>query len=155
MTAPGGSVMIPICVVRNGDGPTALLTGANHGDEYEGPVALQALTRELEPSEITGRAIIVPFMNTPAFRVGTRTSPLDRGNLNRSFPGAPDGTSTQKIADYFNRILAPMADFVLDFHSGGRTLDFVPFATAHRLNGPCRRKPVSRRCRRSTRLIPW
>ena len=48
-----GSVMIPITVVRNGDGPTALLTGANHGDEYEGPVALQALTRELEPDDVT------------------------------------------------------------------------------------------------------
>ncbi len=41
--------MIPISVIRNGDGPTALLTGANHGDEYEGPVALQALARELDP----------------------------------------------------------------------------------------------------------
>ncbi len=130
-----GSVMIPLTVIRNGDGPTALLTGANHGDEYEGPVALQALTRELEPEEITGRVIIVPFMNTPAFRAGKRTSPLDAGNLNRLFPGRPDGSPTEKIADYFNTVLAPMADFVLDFHSGGRTLDFVPFAAAHRLEG--------------------
>lgn len=128
-----GSVMIPITVVRNGDGPTALLTGANHGDEYEGPVALQALTRELRPEDIHGRVIVVPFMNAPAFRAATRTSPLDAGNLNRSFPGRPDGTPTQKIADYFERTLAPMADFVLDFHSGGKTLDFVPFAAAHRL----------------------
>jgi hypothetical protein len=42
-----GSVMIPITVVKNGDGPTALLTGANHGDEYEGPIALQELTATL------------------------------------------------------------------------------------------------------------
>ena len=77
--------------------------------------------------------IIVPFMNMPAFRAGRRTSPLDGGNLNRSFPGRPDGTPTEKIADYFIRTLAPMADFVLDLHSGGRTLDFLPFAAAHRL----------------------
>jgi N-alpha-acetyl-L-2,4-diaminobutyrate deacetylase len=128
-----GSVMIPITVVRNGDGPTALLTGGNHGDEYEGPVALQALCSELEPEAIRGRVIIVPFMNTPAFRAGRRTSPLDGVNLNRTFPGRPDGTPTEKIADYFNRTLAPMADAVLDFHSGGKTLDFVPFAAAHRL----------------------
>ena len=129
-----GSVMIPITVVRNGDGPTALLTGANHGDEYEGPVALQALTRDIDPKDIRGRVIIVPFMNAPAFRAARRTSPLDGVNLNRTFPGRPDGTPTQKIADYFNRTLAPMADFVLDFHSGGKTLDFVPFAAAHRLD---------------------
>jgi len=70
-------------------------------------------------------------MNYPAFRAGTRTSPIDRGNLNRSFPGRPDGTVTEKIADYFQRVLLPHADYVLDFHSGGRTLDFLPFAAAH------------------------
>jgi N-alpha-acetyl-L-2,4-diaminobutyrate deacetylase len=128
-----GSVMIPVTVVRNGDGPTALLTGANHGDEYEGPVALAALAAELRPEAIRGRVIIVPFMNAPAFRAGKRTSPIDGGNLNRSFPGRPDGTPTEKIADYFARTLVPMADLVLDFHSGGRTLDFLPFAAAHRL----------------------
>jgi N-alpha-acetyl-L-2,4-diaminobutyrate deacetylase len=128
-----GSVMIPITVVRNGDGPTALLTGANHGDEYEGPVALQALTRDLDPAEVHGRVVIVPFMNGPAFRAGRRTSPLDGKNLNRIFPGRPDGSPTEKIADYFNRTLAPMADYVLDFHSGGKTLDFIPFAAAHHL----------------------
>ncbi len=126
-----GSVMIPIAVIKNGPGPTALLTGGNHGDEYEGPIALFDLARTLEPQQIRGRVIIVPGMNYPAFRAGTRTSPIDRGNLNRSFPGHPAGTITQKIADYFSRYLLPMADVVLDFHSGGRTLDFLPYAAAH------------------------
>jgi N2-acetyl-L-2,4-diaminobutanoate deacetylase len=73
-------------------------------------------------------------MNYPAFRAGSRTSPIDRGNLNRSFPGKPDGTVTEKIADYFQRYLLPLADSVLDLHAGGRTLDFVPFAAVHVLN---------------------
>ena len=131
-----GSVMIPITVIRNGDGPTALLTGGNHGDEYEGPIALQALSHELSPEEVTGRGIIVPFMNQPAFAAGRRTSPLDGGNLNRLFPGRPDGSPTEKIADYFIRTLVPMADCVLDFHSGGKTLEFLPFAAAHLLDDP-------------------
>lgn len=128
-----GSLMLPICVVRNGEGPTALLTGANHGDEYEGPVALYDLAATLKPEQIKGCVIIVPAMNYPAFMAGTRTSPIDRGNLNRSFPGRPDGTVTEKIADYFTRYLLPAADIVLDFHSGGRTLDFLPYAAAHAL----------------------
>jgi len=128
-----GSVMIPITVIKRGDGPTALLTGGNHGDEYEGPIALFDLARTLKAEDIQGRVIIVPAMNYPAFRAGTRTSPIDRGNLNRSFPGRPDGTVTEKIADYFQRMLLPMADIVLDFHSGGRTLDFLPYAAAHAL----------------------
>mgnify|MGYP000391819897 CR=1 FL=1 len=129
-----GAIMIPITVIRNGAGPTALMTGANHGDEYEGPIALQSLAQDIAPEQITGRVIIVPYMNYPAFRAATRVSPIDNVNLNRAFPGAPDGTATQKIANYFNDVLVPMADVVLDYHSGGRTLDFLPFACAHYLD---------------------
>ena len=126
-----GSVMIPIAVIRNGEGPTALLTGGNHGDEYEGPLALYELARTLEPKDVSGAVIIVPALNYPAFKAGTRTSPIDGGNMNRNFPGSPNGTVTQKIADFVHRHLLPRADIVLDFHSGGRTLDFVPFCAAH------------------------
>ncbi|MDX0457870.1 N-alpha-acetyl diaminobutyric acid deacetylase DoeB [Sinorhizobium medicae] len=126
-----GSVMIPISVVKNGKGPTALLTGGNHGDEYEGPIALFDLARKLNAADVEGRVIIVPAMNYPAFQAQTRTSPIDKGNMNRSFPGKPDGTVTEKIADYFQRVLLPLADIVLDFHSGGKTLDFLPFCAAH------------------------
>ncbi len=129
-----GAIMIPICVIRNGEGPTALLTGANHGDEYEGPIALQALAQEIAPERIRGRVILVPYMNYPAFRAATRVSPIDQVNLNRAFPGAPDGSATQKIANFFNDTLVPMADLVLDYHSGGKTLDFLPFACAHHLD---------------------
>jgi N2-acetyl-L-2,4-diaminobutanoate deacetylase len=128
-----GAVMIPITVIRNGDGPTALLTGANHGDEYEGPIALLKLARSLDPAQVRGRVIIVPAMNYPAFRAGRRTSPIDAGNLNRLFPGRPDGGVSEKIADYFQRFLLPQADIVLDLHAGGRTLDFLPLAAAHAL----------------------
>jgi len=128
-----GAVMIPVTVAKNGKGPTALLTGANHGEEYEGPVALMNLASSIDASQLSGRVIIVPAMNYPAFRAATRTSPIDKGNLNRSFPGRPDGTVTEKIADYFQRTLLPMADIVLDIHSGGKTLEFLPYCSAHRL----------------------
>ncbi|HXP74262.1 MAG TPA: N(2)-acetyl-L-2,4-diaminobutanoate deacetylase DoeB [Stellaceae bacterium] len=128
-----GAIMMPIAVVKRGKGPTVLLTGANHGDEFEGPVALFDLARSLGADAVSGRVIILPAMNYPAFRAGTRTSPIDKGNLNRLFPGRPDGTVTQKIADYIQRHLLPRADFVVDIHSGGRTLEFLPFAAAHRL----------------------
>lgn len=129
-----GSIQIPITQVKNGDGPCALLTGANHGDEYEGPLVLVELAAELKAEDVSGTVIIIPFMNYPAFMAGTRVSPIDDVNMNRAFPGRPDGTTTQKIADYFQRKLLPMADVVLDFHSGGRTLDFIPFAASHALD---------------------
>jgi N-alpha-acetyl-L-2,4-diaminobutyrate deacetylase len=128
-----GAVMIPVTVIKRGDGPTVLLTGGNHGDEYEGPIALSKLASTLKAGDINGRVIVVPFMNFPAFQAGKRTSPIDAGNLNRSFPGRPDGTVTEKIADYFQRHVLPLADYVLDIHAGGRTLDFLPFAAIHLL----------------------
>jgi N2-acetyl-L-2,4-diaminobutanoate deacetylase len=129
-----GSLMIPITVAKNGDGPTVLITGANHGDEYEGPLALVELAATINADGLTGRVILIPFMNMPAFIAGKRTSPVDGGNMNRAFPGRPDGTITEKIADYFQRYLLPLADVVLDFHSGGSTLDFLPFAASHVLD---------------------
>ena len=79
-----------------------------------------------------GRVIIVPAMNYPGLpRRHAAPRRSTRGNLNRSFPGQPDGTVTEKIADYFQRDLLPLADIVLDFHSGGKTLDFLPFCAAH------------------------
>ncbi|EPC01120.1 deacylase [Litchfieldella anticariensis FP35 = DSM 16096] len=129
-----GAVMIPITVVVNGTGPTALLTGGNHGDEYEGITALVKLANTLDAKDVQGRVIIVPMMNAPAAMAGRRTSPMDGGNLNRSFPGDPDGTVTEQIADYFTRYLVPKCDVVLDLHSGGRTLDIVPFAASHALD---------------------
>ena len=129
-----GAVMVPITVIKNGDGPTALLTGANHGDEYEGPIALWGMTHSLSADDISGRVIIVPAMNYPAFTAGKRTSWIDGGNMNRVFPGDPDGTITQIIADFFSRTLLPMADVVIDIHSGGKTMEFLPFGAAHILD---------------------
>lgn len=128
-----GAIMIPITQIKNGKGPTALLTGGNHGDEYEGQIALLDLANTCEIENIQGRLIIVPAMNYPAAQVGSRISPIDGGNLNRSFPGNPIGSVTEKIADYFTRYLVPQADYILDIHSGGKTLDFIPFAACHYL----------------------
>lgn len=126
-----GMLMIPITIAKNGEGPTALLTGGNHGDEYEGPVALWDLASHINADDLRGRVIIVPGMNYPAFKAAKRTSPIDGGNMNRVFPGNPAGNITEKIADYFQRTLLPMADYVLDMHSGGKTMEFLPFCAAH------------------------
>ncbi len=126
-----GAIMIPISVIANGEGPTVLLTGGNHGDEYHGPLALTRLVTELDAKQVTGRIIVVPYMNYPAFNAGTRTSPIDSANLNRVFPGSPTGSVTEKIADYLARYLLPLADAVLDIHDGGKTLEFLPMAASH------------------------
>src|SRR3954466_16145134 len=78
------NILIPITLVNNGPGPTLLALGGNHGDEYEGPVALMKLARSLQPQQVHGRVIIIPALNIPAVLAGTRLSPIDGVNLNRA-----------------------------------------------------------------------
>jgi len=132
-TAGWASLQIPITVVVGKPGPTLLAFGGTHGDEFEGPVALMKLARELEPEAVRGRVIIVPALNLPAVRAGTRLSPLDGMNMNRAFPGEYNGSVTSLIAHYVTNVLFPLADIVMDIHSGGRSMVFYPCATLHRV----------------------
>ena len=125
-----GWIAIPIIVLKNGTGPTVLLTAGNHGDEYEGQLALMKLCRELEPETVCGRIIMLPAANYPAVIAGLRTSPIDDSNLNRSFPGDPDGRPTAAIAHYIESELLSIADFAIDLHSGGSSLMYLPSALA-------------------------
>ncbi len=127
------NLLIPIGVVNNGPGPTALVMAGNHGDEYPGQVAILRLMRELHqtPERARGRVILIPALNIPASKAATRLSPLDGKNLNRSFPGNPEGTPTEMVAHYLTTVLFPLADIVVDIHTGGRSLDFYPCAHMH------------------------
>jgi uncharacterized protein len=131
-----GNIALPIAVIANGKGPTAFLQAGTHGDEYEGQIALCKLVRELEPGAIHGRVIVMTATNLPAALAGTRVSPLDGGNLNRAYPGDPDGGPTKAIAHYVNSVIFPMTDYHLDLHSGGSSLDYQPFVSMRRSDDP-------------------
>jgi len=132
-TAGWANYFIPIAVIKNGSGPTALLSGGNHGDEYEGQVTLMNLVRTIQSEQVQGRLIILPMLNRPAAAAGTRLSPIDGRNMNRAFPGQRNDTLTGMIAHYVSQVLLPMADIVVDIHSGGRTLQFLPSVNMHNL----------------------
>jgi hypothetical protein len=125
-----GWIAVPIAVVKGDAGPDVLLTAGNHGDEYEGQIALLKLMRSLTPEQVHGRVIIVPRLNLPAAAAGRRTSPLDDGNLNRLFPGDPQGSITAQIAHFVDSVLLPMTQVSLDLHSGGSSLEYLPCAFA-------------------------
>lgn len=120
-----GWLPVPITVIRNGEGPTLVLAGGNHGDEYEGQIAISRLVQEIEPNQIRGRLILLPMLNFPAAQAGTRISPIDDGNLNRLFPGDPNGNPSEMIAHYYEEVLMSLADYAVDLHSGGCSL-FYP-----------------------------
>lgn len=121
-----GFIPIPIVVFRNGAGPTALLMAGNHGDEYEGQLALCNLAKSLPFNNLRGRIILLPAANLPAALAGRRVSPIDGGNLNRLFPGDAQGSPTARIAWYIEHELIPQSDLVCDLHSGGSSLRYLP-----------------------------
>jgi len=131
-----GVTRIPIAVIANGKGPTVIIEGGNHGDEYEGPITICELIRDLDPKEIQGRLILLPSINVHAAMAGRRTSPVDGLNFNRTFPGDPKGTITQQISAYMAREIFPRGDAFLDLHSGGSSLDILPSAIVEPTDNP-------------------
>jgi len=125
------NVMIPITLIANGSGPTVLVLGGNHGDEYQGQIAIIKLARAISHEQIQGRLILIPSLNFPAALASTRLSPIDGMNLNRAFPGDAEGSVTSQIAHYLTHELFPIADAVIDIHSGGRSMEFVPCSHMH------------------------
>lgn len=125
-------IPVPIAVVSSGPGPVALVVAGTHGDEYEGQLYAHQLIRELNEEDINGTVIIVPAANSSAVRAGTRVSPIDSGNLNRSYPGDDRGGPTDQVAAMISEALLPRADFMIDMHSGGSNSTYVPCSFVYR-----------------------
>jgi predicted deacylase len=119
-------IPVPIAVIAGGDGPTALVTAGVHGDEYEGLLIARRLIAETRVEDIAGRLVVMPGVNWPAVEARTRTSPIDRQNMNRAFPGDAGSGPTAMIADFIERVLLPQSDMALDLHSGGTKSIYAP-----------------------------
>lgn len=136
--SPYYQVRTPVCRIRNGSGPRIVLMAGNHGDEYEGEICLVRLMRLVRPEMIRGELTIVPFANYPAVMAARRSSPFDGGNLNRTFPGNPAGTPTERIAAFLETELFSRADIVFDLHAGGTSMEHLPCALIESNENPSR-----------------
>lgn len=128
----GSVIPVPLARISSGPGPVALIVAGTHGDEYEGQILAHELIRELEPGQLQGTVLVVPAANSPAVRAGTRVSPIDAGNLNRSYPGDASGNPTDQVAALIRDHLLPQADFVIDLHSGGSNATYLPSTFIYR-----------------------
>lgn len=123
----GHDLGFPMMVVNGaGDGPTLLVDGGIHGDEYESGEAIRAIWRDTDPADLNGAFVGVPVVNVPSFEAGRRASPVDGINMNRIFPGRREGFMTEQLAfHYFNEIVMK-CDMGLDLHGGGTALAISP-----------------------------
>jgi len=117
-----GPIEIPVIVVRGTrDGPVLWIDGATHGDEAEGSITCWNLAKEVDAKGLAGTLVLVPILNLAAAKNGSRGNPLDHVNydLNRVYPGKPNGRGTERLAWAYYQEFAPKADIVISLHSGG------------------------------------
>ena len=120
--AGGTPVEIPVVVVNGaGEGPCFWVDGAIHGDEPEGPLACQIALAEVDPAQLSGTLVLCPVVNVPAFEAAERGNPMDTFtyDMNRIYPGRPDGYLSERVAAAHAAAMGPVADFEISIHSGG------------------------------------
>jgi len=111
---------IPVTVIQGAKpGPVLGLVAGTHGYEYSPIVAMQRLPAKVNPKELSGTVIIVHVANMPSFLGRTiYYSPVDGKNLNRVYPGKPDGTISERIANMITREVVEKSDYLADLHCG-------------------------------------
>lgn len=100
-------------------GPKLAMFGSVHGDEPMGSETIRRVLTQLDPAELRGTIVAVPVTNPYAHQALTRSTPLDGVNMNRIFPGSPDGSVTERLADALTGILRQDVTHFVDYHSGG------------------------------------
>lgn len=114
----GITVPTPVLVAHGSKpGPTLCLTAAVHGDELNGIEMVRRVVYGLEAEKMSGTVVGVPIVNLFGFRRGSRYLP-DRRDLNRYFPGDPDGSSASRIAHAFFESVIRHCDALADLHTG-------------------------------------
>ena len=114
----GVPVSTPVLVVNGAEpGPTMCLTAAVHGDELNGIEMVRRVLHDIDPENLSGAVIGVPIVNVQGFRRGSRYLP-DRRDLNRYFPGNPNGSAAARIAHSLFTDVVAHCDALVDLHTG-------------------------------------
>ncbi|WP_425593649.1 succinylglutamate desuccinylase [Marinobacter alexandrii] len=131
----GLSQPTPVLVVNGANaGPTLCLTGAIHGDELNGIEIIRRTMYDLDPEKLSGRVVGVPIVNLPGFQQGSRYLP-DRRDLNRHFPGSPDGSLADRIAFSLFENIIRRCNLLVDIHTGSLKRTNLPQLRAD-MNNP-------------------
>jgi len=111
---------IPVIVVNGArPGPVLALVAGSHGTEYASILALQKLAQAADAAELSGTLIILPLVNVASFAQKVpHLNPVDGKNMNRFYPGRPDGTQTERASWAIARQVVERCDYLIDLHGG-------------------------------------
>lgn len=99
-------------------GPTTLLLAGVHGDEINGiEIIRRILDKKVLDDILTGNVIVIPIVNVYGFINSSRYVP-DGKDVNRSFPGALEGSLASRIARTLTKYILPKVDYIIDLHTG-------------------------------------
>jgi len=118
---PSGTVInLRIHVFRSENpGPTLLVMGGVHGDEINGVEIVRRMVKQGHFSNLDkGNVIAIPLLNVYGFINFSRDT-LDGKDVNRNFPGSPNGSLASRVASALTKNVLPLVDAGLDFHTGG------------------------------------
>lgn len=124
-----GSIRLPAAILHGEkSGKTVLITAGVHAGEYVGIQAAIELSQKLKIEKVAGTIVIVKVTNLPAFEQRNGSMGLTDGkNLNRVFPGNPQGSEMERLAFAVAQELQPRADFYIDLHSGDDYEQLTPY----------------------------
>lgn len=118
---PSGTVIhMQVHVFHSGrPGPVVLLSGGLHGDEINGVEIVRRLVSDGHIDHlVAGSIVAIPIINVYGFINFSREVP-DGKDVNRSFPGSPEGSLAALVAHTITDKIIPHIDFGIDFHTGG------------------------------------
>ena len=100
-------------------GPVVWLTACIHGDEVGGTAIVHdVFSRLKEYGLLRGSVHAYPLVNSMGFENVSRFINIDREDLNRCFPGDPQGSMGQQIARrLYDRIMKSQPDLLIDIHN--------------------------------------
>jgi predicted deacylase len=117
-----------IAVVGKVSGPTVLVTAGIHAAEYTGTLAAIRLGREIDPARVRGILLVIPLLNRPGFfERSVYVNPEDGENLNRVFPGDPNGKWSERFAHRLLTEIVTRCEYAIDLHAGDLIEDLTPF----------------------------
>ena len=137
---------VPVTVIQGRQsGPTLALIAGTHGSEVAPIIALQRVKARLDPARLRGTLILVHVANMPSFLGRTiYRSPVDGKNLNRVYPGKPDGTVSERIAYSITREVIDRADYLVDMHAGDGNESLRPYTYWNKLGLDARVDSIGR-----------
>jgi uncharacterized protein len=121
---------IPVAVIHGArPGPVLAVVAGSHGSEYTSIVAVQQLISGTNPAEMAGTLILVPIVNVPSFeQITPHLNPTDNKNMNRFYPGNPNGTQTERASNVITKEVVEKCDHLIDLHGGDLDENLRPYS---------------------------